>query len=68
MAIPMKKGGIKKTKIIFYVILSGITTGIGAFFGSVFGGISEKIVSICLGFAAGAMLYIVARRINTRIK
>ena len=31
MAVPMKNGGMKISKVIFYVILSGITTGIGAF-------------------------------------
>lgn len=67
MAIPMKNGGMKKLKVIYYVILSGITTGIGAFFGAIIGSISEQIIAICLSFAAGAMLYIVSRRINTRI-
>ena len=60
MAVPMKNGGMKKGKVIFYVILSGITTGIGAFFGAIIGSISEQIISICLSFAAGAMLYIVS--------
>ncbi len=60
MAVPMKSGGMKKSKIIFYVILSGITTGIGAFFGAIVGKISETVISICLSFAAGAMLYIVS--------
>lgn len=68
MAIPMKNGGMKKSKVIFYVILSGITTGIGAFFGAIVGSISKEVIAICLSFAAGAMLYIVSRRINTRIK
>ena len=68
MAIPMKNGGMKKSKEILYVIVSGITTGIGAFFGAIIGNISEIIIAICLSFAAGAMLYIVSRRINTRIK
>lgn len=68
MAVPMKNGGMSKTKVIFYVILSGITTGIGAFFGAIVGSISTSIIAICLSFAAGAMLYIVSRRINTRIK
>ena len=31
MAVPMKNGGIKASKVVYYVILSGITTGIGAF-------------------------------------
>jgi len=60
MAIPMKKGGIKTWKVIIYVALSGVTTGVGAFIGVIVGGISEYIISICLAFAAGAMLYIVS--------
>lgn len=60
MAVPMKNGGMKKSRVIFYVILSGITTGIGAFFGAIVGTISEAIIAICLSFAAGAMLYIVS--------
>ena len=60
MAVPMKSGGMKKIKIILFVILSGITTGIGAFFGALIGGISKKVISMCLSFAAGAMLYIVS--------
>ena len=60
MALPMKQGGIKTTKVIFYVLLSGITTGVGAFFGAIIGNISTSVISICLSFAAGAMLYIVS--------
>lgn len=66
MAVPMKNGGMKKSKVIFLVIMSGITTGIGAFVGAIIGGISEEIIAICLSFAAGAMLYIISRRINSR--
>jgi len=60
MAVPMKNGGMKVSKVIFYVILSGVTTGIGAFFGNIIGGISRNVISICLSFAAGAMLYIIS--------
>ena len=60
MAVPMKNGGIKKNKVIFYVVLSGITTGIGAFFGAIIGGISQSVIAMCLAFAAGAMIYIVS--------
>ena len=67
MAVPMKNGGMKISKVIFYVILSGITTGIGAFFGAIIGSISQVVISICLSFAAGAMLYIVSGRTYTRI-
>ena len=60
MAVPMKNGGMKVSKVIYYVILSGITTGLGALFGALVGGISQEIISICLAFAAGAMIYIVS--------
>ena len=60
MAVPMKNGGIKKGKVIFYVVLSGITTGIGAFFGAIIGEISQSVIAMCLAFAAGAMIYIVS--------
>lgn len=60
MAVPMKNGGMKTYKVILYTFLSGLTTGVGAFFGILIGTISEQLISICLGFAAGAMLYIAA--------
>lgn len=52
MAVPMKNGGMKISKVIFYVVLSGITTGIGAFFGAIVGSISQGVIAICLSFAA----------------
>ena len=56
----MKNGGMKISKILFYVVISGVTTGIGAFFGALVGSISETIIAMCLAFAGGAMLYIVS--------
>ena len=52
MAVPMKNGGMNIAKVIYYVILSGVTTGIGAFFGAIIGQISQEIIAICLSFAA----------------
>ena len=60
MGVPMKNGGMNKTKVIFYVVMSGITTGIGAFFGALIGEISNTIIALSLAFAGGAMLYIVS--------
>ena len=60
MAVPMKNGGIKTSRVIFYVVLSGLTTGIGSFFGAIIGTISQSVIAMCLAFAAGAMLYIVS--------
>jgi len=68
MAVPMKNGGMEASNALFYTILSGVTTGIGALFGAILGGISENTIAICLSLAAGAMLYISSRRVNSRIK
>ena len=68
MAVPMKNGGMKKSKVVLYVILSGVTTGIGALFGSIIGNISEQIIAIALSFAARSNAIYSIRRINTRIK
>ena len=68
MAVPMKSGGMKRSKVIFYVILSGITTGIGAFFGAIVGSISEEVISICLSFAARCNVIYCIRRTSTRGK
>ena len=68
MAIPMKNGGMKIWKIILYVVLSGVTTGIGAFFGAIVGSISQGVIAICLSFAARSNVVYCIRRISTRIK
>lgn len=60
MAVPMKNGGMSKIKAVVLTLLSGVTTGLGAFLGAIVGGISQSIIGICLAFAAGAMLYIVS--------
>jgi len=60
MSVPMKNGGMGKIRALTYTMLSGVTTGIGAFFGAAIGRISESMISLCLSIAAGAMLYIVS--------
>lgn len=60
MAVPMKSGGMKKSKVLIYTLLSGVTTGIGALFGAILGTVSQTVIGMCLAFAAGAMLYIVS--------
>lgn len=60
ISLPLQVGGMSKMKSTTIVILSGIATGIGAFFGALIGDISEKFIGFSLSFAAGAMLYIVS--------
>lgn len=55
----MSVGEVKNSKIIGVTILAGVPMGVGAFIGGFFGGVSDLALSIGLGFAAGAMLYIV---------
>lgn len=59
MAVPMRAGGLSRGKAFFLTLLSGVPMGIGAFFGAALGKISNGLTAACLGFAAGAMLYIV---------
>lgn len=60
IAVPLKNSGSSKKKCILITTLSGLTTGIGAFCGAIFGNISNTLIGISLAFAAGAMLYIVS--------
>lgn len=60
MSVPMKNGGMSRVRALIYTMLSGVTTGIGAFFGALTGRISEGMIGMCLALAAGAMLYIVS--------
>ncbi len=59
MAVPMRIGGFSGLKAFMLTLASGIPMGIGAFFGAVLGEVSPLFIAVCLGFAAGAMLYVV---------
>lgn len=60
ISLPLRKAGIGFAKAAGLAFLSGVPTGIGALIGACVGGISEATVAISLGFAGGAMLYIVS--------
>lgn len=59
MACPLCAGGMKVRLVLLYTALAGLPMGIGAFLGAVLGAISPLFLSLSLGFAAGAMLYII---------
>ncbi|MFO7678278.1 MAG: ZIP family metal transporter [Thermoplasmatota archaeon] len=52
-------GEVKGKKVLLITALAGFPMGIGALLGVALGGVSKWALSISLGFAAGAMLYIV---------
>lgn len=58
MATAMCIGGIRNGKVVLATALAGLPMGLGALSGAVLGSISPVFLSISLGFAAGAMLYI----------
>lgn len=60
ISLPLKSSGSSKIKAIIITTLSGLTTGMGAFFGAIIGNVSETLIGLSLAFAAGAMLYIVS--------
>jgi ZIP family zinc transporter len=60
ISLPLKSSGTSKLKAIIITTISGLTTGVGAFCGAIFGNVSHTLVGISLAFAAGAMLYIVS--------
>lgn len=59
MAVPMRVGGFSKLKAFTLTVLSGVPMCLGALLGALLGGISTGFIAGCLGFAGGAMLYIV---------
>lgn len=58
MAIPLSASGTAPAKVIGATALAGVPMGIGSLVGGLVGRVSPSMLSIGLGFAGGAMLYI----------
>ncbi len=59
VAVPLISGGMKKPKAVLLTALSGLPTVFGALLGYALGGINQIMLTLSLGFASGAMLYVV---------
>ncbi len=59
VSVPLISGGMSKPKAIFLTALSGLPTVFGALLGYALGGINDVMLVLSLGFASGAMLYVV---------
>lgn len=59
VSVPLISGGMGKVKAVLLTALSGVPTVVGALLGYVLGGINQIMLTIALGFASGAMLYVV---------
>ncbi len=63
MAIPLSAGNISSIKVWGYTLLAGVPMGLGALLGGWIGTISGTFLGVGLGFAAGAMLYIICHEL-----
>ena len=59
VSVPLISGGMGKVKAVLLTALSGLPTVFGALIGYALGGINEIMLVLALGFASGAMLYVV---------
>jgi len=59
VSVPLISGGMGKTKAVLITALSGVPTIIGALLGFLIGDIGALGLALSLGFASGAMLYVV---------
>ncbi|MGI6684743.1 MAG: ZIP family metal transporter [Bacillota bacterium] len=59
-AAPLKMSGIKKLHIVGITSLAGLFTPLGTLIGILMFGISPLFISVSMGLAAGAMIYIVS--------
>jgi len=59
VSVPLISGGMSKPKSVFLTALSGLPTVFGALIGFALGGINDIMLVLSLGFASGAMLYVV---------
>lgn len=59
VSVPLISGGMGKVKAVALTALSGLPTVLGALLGFAIGGISDIMLVLSLGFASGAMLYVV---------
>ena len=59
VSVPLISGGMGKWKAVGLTALSGLPTVIGALLGFALGGINAIMLVLSLGFASGAMLYVV---------
>ena len=55
---PMKAANLDNKTILFWTCVAGLPTGLGAFIGATLGYISPIMLSVSLGIAAGAMMYV----------
>ena len=59
ISVPLISGGMSRGKAVILTALSGLPTVLGALIGYAIGGMGAVGLALSLGFASGAMLYVV---------
>ena len=59
VSVPLISGGMPRVKAVLLTALSGVPTIVGALLGYLLGDIGAMGLALSLGFASGAMLYVV---------
>ena len=63
IAAPLRLAGVSKSHILAITFFTGLVTPVGTFISLAFVHVSNQFLSLSLAFAAGAMLYVVAKNI-----
>jgi len=58
VAVPLAQGGVKLKNMLGLFALICLPMGVGSFLGAAAGGMSGAIMSFCLAFAGGIMIYV----------
>ena len=59
VSVPLISGGMGKVRAVLLTALSGLPTVLGALLGYALGNINAITLTVSLGFASGAMLYVI---------
>lgn len=63
IGVPLRMAGVRGWKIIWITLLAGLSTPLGTIISLGLFTVSTSLISLSLAFAAGAMVYVVARDI-----
>jgi len=58
VCLPLKLSGMRVRRVFFLAFLTAVPTALGTVIGTAMGSISPEMISLCVAFAGGAMLYI----------
>lgn len=66
--LPLRAGGVSVAGAVGMTVLSGLPTGLGALIGYAVSGVSQGLVALNFGLAAGAMLQVTAGELLPRAR